>query len=116
MWTKSRCGIVVLGALSLPMAHAGEWGKEKDDFVKDCSSVFKGFASVGSCAGFLFNSGKPLRLMIPQSVVPGGGTALGLTYVEPVNLTDWAGSNFTLDGGSSLRQFWFGSAVLTLSH
>jgi hypothetical protein len=54
--------------------------------------------------------------MIPQSVVPGGGAAIGLTYTDPVDLTNWAGSNFKLDGGSSLREFWLADATLTLSH
>lgn len=57
-----------------------------------------------------------MRLTIPQSVVPGGGTALGATYIHKLDIANWTDSTFTLQGGSSLRSFWFGDAVLTLDH
>ena len=116
MRVPSTSSIFFFVSLAMPMAQANEWDKEKDELGKNCSSLFSGFAGVGSCAGFLFHGAKPLSLMIPTSVVPGGGTALGMTLVQPLTITDWAGSNFTIEGGSSLRQFWFGNAVLTLSH
>jgi len=57
-----------------------------------------------------------MRLTIPQSVVPGGGVALGATYIHKLDIRNWTDSTFTLQGGSSLRSFWFGDAVLTLDH
>jgi hypothetical protein len=116
MRKSNRFRILGLLAFSVPLARAADWDTEKTELGKNCSSLFSGFAGVGSCAGFLFNSGKPLRLMIPQSVVPGGGTALGLLYTKQLSITDWSESNFTMDAGSSLREFWFSDAVLTLSH
>lgn len=98
------------------LAPGGEWDREKDKLIQSCGDPAAGFAEISSCGGFLFNGGAPLRFIIPQSVVPGGGSALGLTFIQPVDLPNWAGSNFTMTGGSSLREFWFGDAALTLSH
>lgn len=116
MSRKGWLGILLLFALACSFAHAGEWDSERDQLTASCSDMFGGFAQAGKCAGFLFNSGAPLRLSIPQSVVPGGGVGVGLTFIQPIDITNWAGSNFTMDGGSSLNEFWFGDAALTLSH
>lgn len=105
--------LLFVGALA---ASAGEWDREKDKLAQSCGNLTSGFAGISSCGAFLFNSGEPIRFIIPQSVVPGGGSALGMTYIQPVDIHNWAGSNFTMTGGSSIREFWFGDAVLTLSH
>jgi hypothetical protein len=108
--------VTILGALSLPVSAADDWGKEKNQLTTSCSNLFSNIQQIGSCAQFLFSSGTPVRLTIPQSVVPGGGTALGATYIHLLDIPNWTDSNFTLQGGSSLRGFWFGDAVLTLDH
>ncbi len=109
--------IVVLALLSftLPSLRAGEWDKEGETLKKDCSGA-PFFSLIRSCATFLFHDGNPVRLSIPTTVVPGGGTALGAMLVQPLNIHNWAGSNFTLEGGSSLRQFWYGNAVASFNH
>jgi hypothetical protein len=112
-----RCIIfLALLALSFSAAWAGEWDTEKKDLGSDCSSLFSSFVDVGKCAAFLFNSGKPVRFTIPASIVPGGGTALGVMYAQPLPIHDWTGSNLTMDAGSSLRQFWFADSTLSFFH
>jgi len=115
MFTKRGIVLAGLFALSAPLAWTGEWDTEKDELGDNCSSLFSSFAEVGKCAGFLFNGAKPLRFMIPQSVVP-GGTALGLMYAQPIDIPDWTDSNLTMDAGSSMRQFWFADATLSFFH
>src|SRR5579875_937646 len=107
--------VLIATLLSVPLVCADEWDSEKTQLTTSCSDLFASLAQIGKCASFLF-TGAPVHLAIPQSVVPGGGVALGAVYVQPVDITDWAGSNFTLQGGSSISEFWFGDAVLTLSH
>lgn len=113
-----RAGIAIAVLLTLsPLASASDdWGKEKDQLTASCSNLFGDIRQIGSCGQFLFSSGMPLRLTIPQSIVPGGGVALGATYIHKLDITNWTDSTFTLQGGSSLRSFWFGDAVLTLDH
>lgn len=113
---RMRCVIVVFGTLLLPAAQAGEWGEEEQNLAKSCGhNPFTDLASLGGCAAFLVNSGAPLRFTMPQSVVPGGGTALGMVLVQPLPPKNWE-SNFTVDAGSSLREFWFTDATATFSH
>jgi hypothetical protein len=102
--------------LSLSLLQAGEGDKEQQELSASCSSLFSSFAAIGSCAGFLFNSGKPARFTIPQSVVPGGGTAMGVMFAQPLGIRGWTDSNFTMAAGSSLRQFWFADATLSFYH
>jgi hypothetical protein len=106
----------ILFAVSAPLFGADDWGIEKQKLASSCSNLFSKLAAIGSCAEFLFSSGTPVRLTIPQSVVPGGGTALGATYIHHLDIHDWTDSNFTVQGGSSIRGFWFGDAVLTFDH
>jgi hypothetical protein len=103
-------------ALSSSEAWAGEWDMERKDLDASCSSLFSSFANFGSCAAFLFNSGAPVRFTVPASVVPGGGTALGVMYAQPIPIHNWTGSNLTMDAGSSLREFWFADSTLSLLH
>jgi hypothetical protein len=95
---------------------ADEWDNEGKELKQDCGSLFSSFSGVKSCAPFLFNGGKPIRLSIPASVVPGGGTAIGAVYIQPLDIHDWAGSNLTVEGGSSIREFWYGNAVASFNH
>ena len=111
----NRSGLLCLLLLPLQQAVAGEWDKEGQALKTNCGE-FTGFGSIASCGAFLFNSGKPLRLMIPTSVVPGGGTALGPLFIQPLDIHNWPESNLTMNGGSSLRGFWFGNATVTLNH
>lgn len=112
-----RCVIAaVLGALVLPAAWADEWDTEHKELNASCSSLFSNFADIGKCGAFLFNSGAPVRLSIPASIVPGGGTALGVMYLQPLPIHDWTNSNLTMDVGSSLREFWFADATLSFFH
>jgi hypothetical protein len=114
MFGKRAFHTISLLALAWPMARAQDsLAKEADQLTTTCSG---GFGAIPKCAGFLFSSGEPLHFTIPQSVVPGGGTAFGLTYTRPVDLTDWAGSDITVDGEISARRFWFADTTLTLSH
>ena len=59
--------------LSTACAHADEWGKEGSDLSAACKDLFASLADIPKCGAFFFNSGKPIKLLIPQSVVPGGG-------------------------------------------
>ncbi len=112
-----RCSTLVsLCALSLGVASAGEWDNEHKALDASCSNLFSSFAQIGSCGAFLFNSGKPVRLTIPTSVVPGGGTALGVMYAQPLDIHDWTDSNLTMSAGSSIRQFWFADSTLSFFH
>jgi hypothetical protein len=112
---RKIAAILCLGAVTMPLAFAGEWDKEGDTLKNDCAtgSIFN---VLKSCATFLFHDGKPVRLSTPTSVVPGGGTALGVVYIQPLDIHNWAESNVTIEGGSSLRQFWYGNAVASLNH
>lgn len=114
--TTTKLIVLAICAFVLPCAWANEWDTEKDDLTKSCSDLFTSFAGVGSCAGFLFNGGKPVRLTIPASVVPGGGTALGVLYAQPIDIHDWTDSNLTMDAGSSIREFWFADSTLSFFH
>lgn len=108
---------ITLFVVALSGARAGEWEKEGEKLNQDCGSLFTSFFSQAkSCATFLFHDGNPVRMSIPASVVPGGGTAIGAMYVQPLDIHDWAGSNVTVEGGSSLRQFWYGNAVASFDH
>jgi hypothetical protein len=111
---RRSVALLFLAALTLPLAMAGEWDNEGKELEQDCSGPF--LLLVKSCAAFLFNGGSPVRLSIPTSVVPGGGTALGAMYVQPLDIHDWAGSNLTIEGGSSVRSFWYGNAVASFNH
>jgi hypothetical protein len=115
-----RRSVALLAALGLSAAlvRAGEWDTEGTDFSKACSTLFSPswLTETASCGAFLFHNGKPVRMMIPQSVVPGGGTAIGATYIQPLSPKNSADSNLTFEAGSSLRQFWFANAVLTFNH
>jgi hypothetical protein len=108
--------ILGLAALALSSAKADEWDKEGQQLSQDCSSLFSSFSVVKSCATFLFHDGNPVRMSIPSSVVPGGGTAIGAMYVQPLDIHNWTGSNLTVEGGSSLRAFWYGNAVASFNH
>jgi len=115
---RTRCGIALF-ALTLfasQLAADNEWDKEGQALSSDCGGLFQSFSAVKSCATFLFHGGKPVRMSIPTSVVPGGGTAIGAMYVQPLSIHNWAESNITVEGGSSLREFWYGNAVATLNH
>ncbi len=111
---RRSVALLFLAVLTLPPAMAGEWDNEGKELEQDCSGPF--LSLVKSCAAFLFNGGSPVRLSIPTSVVPGGGTALGAMYVQPLDIHDWAGSNLTIEGGSSVRSFWYGNAVASFNH
>jgi len=112
-----RCIILAgLWVLSSPLLRADEWEKEKQQLDDSCSSLFSDFSKIASCGGFLFNSGKPIRLTIQQSVVPGGGTAMGVMYAQPIDIPDWTDSNLTMAAGSSIREFWFADANLSFFH
>jgi hypothetical protein len=110
-----RAAVSILPFVFLTMALADDWDLEKRNLSQNCSDLFSNIEQIGKCGAFLF-TGEPVHLTIPESVVPGGGAALGAAYVHPIDITDWAGSNFLLQGGSSIREFWFGDAVLTFSH
>jgi hypothetical protein len=115
--TRGHTAFLAFGVFALSLARGGEWDREESKLATSCgNNPFTDLAGVGGCAAFLFNSGEPLHFMIPQSVVPGGGSALGLILTQPLDVRDWTGSNLTLDAGSSLRQFWFADATLTFSH
>jgi len=112
-----RCFVAAaICVLSLPLAWAGEWDKEGEELKASCSDLFTSFAAIGSCGAFLFNSGKPVRMTIPTSVVPGGGTALGVMYAQPLDIHDWTDSNLTMAAGSSIREFWFADSTLSFFH
>jgi hypothetical protein len=104
--------VLLLGTYAL---RAGELELEKEKFSQDCHGIFTSFnlKEVVSCGGDLFRA-NPLHLTIPTSVVPGGGSAVGLTYTHTFNPHGWQNS-LTLAAGSSLRQFWFADAVLNLN-
>ncbi len=108
--------LLFLCLLPLPIRAADEWSNEQKLLTNSCSSLFTDLKQIGSCAEFLFSSGYPVHASIPQSVVPGGGTPLGVIYTQHVNITNWTDSTFVLQGGSSVRGFWFGDAVLTFDH
>ncbi|MGA8028549.1 MAG: hypothetical protein WB992_15505 [Bryobacteraceae bacterium] len=116
MHRRNWLALTILSVLSLPVSAADDWNKEKDQLTTSCSNLFGNIQQIGSCGEFLFSSGTPVRLTIPQSVVPGGGVALGATYIHLLDIPNWTDSNFTVQGGSSVREFWFGDAVLTLDH
>jgi len=105
-----------IGMLCLPVVWADEWDEEGKELSSSCSGLFQNIAVAGKCAAFLFNSGKPVRFTIPRSVVPGGGTALGVTYIQPLDIHNWTDSNLTMDAGSSLREFWFADLGVSLFH
>jgi len=109
-------GVVFLLLWSAGSASADEWDREGSSLKSSCGSLTDGFAAIASCGQFFFDSGKPLRLMIPTSVVPGGGTELGPLFIQPLDIHNWPESNLNIDGGSSLRGFWFGNATVTLNH
>lgn len=108
--------VALLCLCVLPLQAADEWSLEKDKLTSSCSNLFSDFRQIGSCAEFLFSSGYPVHASIPQSVVPGGGSALGAIYTQRLNISEWTDSTFALQGGSSVRGFWFGDAVLTFDH
>src|SRR5690348_7400354 len=85
--------IFCLSSLALATAIAGEWDKEGTTLRQDCVDPSGVFSILKSCATFLFHDGKPVRLSIPTSVVPGGGTALGAVYIQPLDIHNWAESN-----------------------
>ncbi len=110
-----RGGILVL-ACALPMIAQNEWDAEKQNLKSSCSNLFSSLQQIGSCGEFLFSSGTPVRLSVPSSVVPGGGTALGAVYSQPLHIKNWTDSNFSLQGGSSIQGFWYGDAAVTFDH
>jgi hypothetical protein len=110
---RGTFGLIVF---ALPLAQAAEWSKEGDQLKKDCGDTSKSLGLLKSCATFLFHDGKPVRLSTPTSVVPGGGTALGVVYIQPLSIHEWAESNVTVEAGSSLRQFWYANGIATLNH
>lgn len=116
MMAKYLLTVVSLCALAQPVSAGDDWSKEKDQLTSSCSNLFTNLQQIGSCGEFLFSSGSPVKLTIPQSVVPGGGTALGATYIHLLDIPNWTDSNLTIQGGSSLREFWFGDAVLVFDH
>ena len=117
MMNRTHCIVFALLAAGAMVAQAGEWGEEGQKLSESCRhNPFSEPASIGGCAAFLFNSGTPLRFTMPQSVVPGGGTALGVMLAQPLPVKNWADSNLTMDAGSSLREFWFADATATFSH
>lgn len=105
-----------LTAAGLSNAMAQTLGQEADELGAACGDIFRSLNAVKTCPVFLFHGAKPIRLSLPKNVVPGGGPAFGAVYSLPLPITDWADSNLTLEGGSSLRQFWFGNAVATFKH
>jgi hypothetical protein len=113
---QGRVAFIALCTLSISTLRASEWDGERQQFTTDCSNLFGSFEQVTSCGEFFFSSGRPLHLTVPKSVVPGGGTAIGAAYVRSLHIPNWTDSSFVVQGGSSLRQFWFGDAVLTFDH
>jgi len=111
---RRSIAVIGLAALALPLGIAGEWDNEGKMLDDDC--VFKDLSFLKSCPTFLFHDGKPVRMSIPASVVPGGGTAVGAIYIQPLDIRNWAESNLTVEGGSSLREFWYANAVATFNH
>jgi hypothetical protein len=108
--------IVLITASAFPLSADNEWDKEGQALSQDCSGQPSIFSFVKSCATFLFHDGNPVRMSIPSSVVPGGGTAIGAMFVQPLPIHDWAESNLAIEGGSSLREFWYGNIVASLNH
>jgi hypothetical protein len=97
--------------LTAGAAHAAEWA----DLVHDCGTVRSnfGFGSIKSCATDLFTA-HPVHLTA-EPVVPGGGTAIALTYTHLFNRGRWQ-RDVTLTAGSSLRQYWIADGVVTMAH
>ena len=116
IFKKAAIALALLFTIPAALLASDDWDLEHQKLISSCSNLFTKLAAIGSCAEFLFSSGTPVRFTIPQSVVPGGGTALGATYIHRLGIHDWTDSNFTLQGGSSIRQFWFADAVLTFDH
>src|SRR6202035_2976471 len=94
-----RRGLAGFGVLvfAMPLAVAGEWDDEGKKLKEDCGGPFGSLSVLKSCVPFLFYSGKPVRFSVPTSVVPGGGTALGAMFIQPLDIHNWAESNFTLE-------------------
>jgi hypothetical protein len=114
---RTRIALLSLAALaSIPLAQANEWDKEGMALEDSCKGLFGNLSMIPKCGAFFFNSGKPVRMMIPHSIVPGGGTEIGPLFIQPLDIHNWAESNLTIDGGSSIRGFWFGDAALTFNH
>jgi hypothetical protein len=107
---------LLLIAVGVSRAADTEWDLERRALNESCGKIFSAITNAGKCGEFLFNSGKPVRFTMPESVVPGGGTAIGATFIQPLHIHDWTDSNFTVAGGSSLRQFWFADMALTFNH
>src|SRR5690242_7407134 len=116
MRMRRAIAFFALSLFASQLAADNEWDKEGQALSSDCGGLFQSFSAVKSCATFLFHDGKPVRMSIPTSVVSGGGTAIGAMYVQPLSIHNWAESNITVEGGSSLREFWYGNVVATLNH
>src|ERR1700760_3217214 len=108
MIRQAQLAFFVLCVISAPVLKASEWDGERQQLATDCSNLFGSFEQISNCGEFFFSSGRPLHLTAPKSVVPGGGTAIGATYVRSLHIPNWTDSSFVVQGGSSLRQFWFG--------
>ena len=86
-----------------------------DEFKRDCA-VFKSapaFGSFRSCAVDFFTL-KPVHPIV-KSIVPGGGTGVGLNYTREFPADQWR-RKFTTEGAISFRKFWTAESRLSLMH
>jgi hypothetical protein len=85
------------------------------ELKRDCAAFRsdKNFANFKTCAGDVFTA-KPLHPIV-RSIVPGGGTGVGLNYTLDSPKGMWQRS-FTVNGATSFRNYWLAETKVTLTH
>ena len=94
--------------LCTPVVHAASM----DEFKRDCA-VFRSSPAVKAlfgCASDFFTL-EPIHPIV-RSIVPGGGTGIGLNYTLDSPKGEWH-RLFTINGAESLRGFWIAESKLT---
>ncbi len=86
-----------------------------DELKRDCAAfqVNKSLGTFKTCAADVFTA-QPIHPII-RSIVPGGGTGVGLNYTlnSPKGLWQRA---FTVNGAISFRSYWVAETKVTLTH
>ena len=101
---------------SLLLATGALQAASMDEFKRDCAAV-KGSSSavkaLFGCASDFFTL-DPIHPIV-RTIVPGGGTGIGLNYKLDSPKGEWH-RIFNVNGAMSLRKFWIAESVLTLRH
>ena len=91
--------------------HAASW----DELKRDCAAFRSGpeLTSFRTCLTDFFTA-QPVHPIV-ESIVPGGGTGVGLNLTLDSPKGNWQ-RQFTVNGAISFRDFWTAETKFTLAH